>query len=65
MEVYERLIKEAGGKIYSVNFSGGKIFEKLLEFIMLANWTAYEVAKARGVDPDDISFIEDFKKLIL
>lgn len=61
MQVFSELVAEAGGAFHDVALAA-EPFEKVVQFVMLANWAAAEASARRKVDPFDIDLVESFKK---
>jgi glucose/mannose-6-phosphate isomerase len=61
MQVFSELVAEAGGAFRDTALAADP-FDKIVRFIMLANWAAVEASARRKVDPFDIGLVEDFKK---
>lgn len=60
---------EATAKLYETKGFGiesadleGSAWQKIFSSLSLSNWTSFYLAQNRGVDPEDISVIEEFKK---
>lgn len=65
MEITEKLFKERGLSVQTINLNGKSIFHKIFTSVVTAHWTAYHLTQSSGADPDDISIVEEFKKLII
>ncbi len=64
MEVTAKLFQGQKLNVETVELSGDNVFDKTFSSLQLADWTSYYIAKEYGIDPADISAIEEFKKLI-
>ena len=64
MEITEKLYKEKGMKVFSIELSGNSSLEKAFHSIFLCWWTALRLSQVYGVSPDDVPLIEKFKKLL-
>ncbi len=64
MEVMEKLFKDKKLNVEIVELAGDNVFEKIFSSLQLADWVSYYIAKEYGIDPADISAIEEFKKLL-
>ena len=64
MEVLAKLYLERGLPVKVVTLSGETIFEKIFNSLMLADWTAFSLAKIYGNEPALVPMVEEFKKLI-
>ena len=62
MEVTEKLFKNKKLNLEIVELTGASVFEKIFSSLQLADWVSYYMAKEYGIDPADISAIEEFKK---
>lgn len=65
MEILAKLYKEKKLFFQTINLESQNIFLKIFSSLILAHWTAYHIAQLSGADPDDISTVEEFKKLII
>lgn len=64
MDIYANLLGTLKGHLREVLMPPDP-FERFVRFAVMANWTAYEAATLRKVDPFDISLIERFKEQML
>ena len=64
MEVMAKLFKNQKLNVEIVELSGDDVFSKIFSSLQLADWVSYYIAKEYGIDPADMSAIEEFKKLI-
>jgi glucose/mannose-6-phosphate isomerase len=64
MSVLEKLYHDRGFKVEIVLLQGKNEIQKIFNALILADWTAYHTAKLYGVDPEQVSMVEEFKKLI-
>ena len=64
MEVMAKLFKNQKLNVEIVELSGDNVFSKIFSSLQLADWVSYYIAKEYGIDPADMSAIEEFKKLI-
>lgn len=64
MKITEQLYKNRGLSVESVALSGKNTFHKIFASLVLADWTAYCLAKNYGVEPEQVPMVEEFKKLI-
>ncbi len=62
MEVMAKLFKDHKLNSETIELSGDNVFAKIFSSLQLADWVSYYIAKEYGVDPADISIIEEFKK---
>ncbi len=63
MEATAKLYKEKGSDVEDVDSEGGA-WQKILGSLLLSNWTSFYLAGERGVDPEDITVLENFKKSV-
>lgn len=64
IEVTAKLFKDNKLNSETVELSGDSVFSKIFSSLQLADWVAYYIAKEYGIDPADVSAIEEFKKQI-
>lgn len=64
IQVNLKLLKKKGVAAEEISLIGETRLEKMWNSIMLADWTAYELAKLNGVDPAENKTIEELKKLM-
>ncbi len=64
MEVTAKLFQNQKLNVENVELSGDNIFTKIFSSLQLADWVSYYIAKEYGIDPADISTIEEFKKML-
>jgi len=64
MSVLEELFKKQKLNVETIELAGNNIFAKIFSSLQLADWVSYYIAKEYGIDPTDISAIEEFKKLL-
>ena len=64
MEILEKLYKDRGLKIESLELGGVNVFYKIFACLILADWTAYFLSQVYGVEPEAVPMVEEFKKLI-
>ena len=65
MEVTEKLYKDRGLKVETIDLKGVDVWHKIFSSLILADWTSYYLAKGNGLDPEQVPIIEELKKLIL
>ncbi|MEY2703909.1 MAG: hypothetical protein RLY43_2548 [Bacteroidota bacterium] len=61
MNVLSVLLKEKGYEVTNLELSGDNVLEKVFTSLLTADWTAFEMAKIKGTDPQSVPFIESFK----
>ena len=64
MEVTGRLYQDRGLKVESVELQGQGRAERIFSSLLLADWTAWYIAKEYGTKPEEVPMIEEFKKKI-
>lgn len=62
MKVLSGLLEEKGFTVTNLELAGKNNFEKIFTSLLIADWTALEIAKTKGTDPQSVPFIEEFKK---
>ena len=65
MDALEKLYKEKNLSWQTINLNGANIYQKIFFSFVLAHWAAYHKALITDADPDDISVVEKFKKIIV
>lgn len=60
----EKLFKDRDLKIEILETSGENIWQKIFSSIILADFTAYYIALAYDLNPEQVPMVEEFKKLI-
>jgi len=58
----QKIFEDRGFAVLSVDLTGPSLWHKSFASILTAMWTSHYLAEYYGVDPEDISMIEDFKK---
>lgn len=64
MEVTAKLFQNQKLNVENVELRGDNVFTKIFSSLQLADWVSYYIAKEYGIDPTDISAIEEFKKML-
>ncbi len=64
MEVTAKLFQKQKLSVETVELARDNVFVKIFSSLQLADWVSYYIAKEYGIDPADISAIEEFKRLI-
>lgn len=62
MSVFSELLKEKGYEVTNLELAGVNVLEKIFSSLLIADWTALELAKIKNTDPQSVPFIEEFKK---
>lgn len=58
----EKFLQSYGASFFVSEIKGSNRFEKIISQYVMASQTSLALAEKLGIDPDDISIIEDFKK---
>ncbi len=61
MQVTSQILEEKGYVVTNLYLSGENNIEKLFSSLLIADWTALEIAKIKGTDPQSVPDIENFK----
>jgi glucose/mannose-6-phosphate isomerase len=64
LKVTEQLYQEKGLPVTSLFLEGDSKIEKIFNSLLLADWTALELAKIYGTEPEKVPLIEKFKTLL-
>lgn len=64
MDVTAKLFQNQKLNVETIELVGDNVYAKILSSLQLADWASYYIAKEYGIDPADISVIEEFKKSI-
>ncbi len=62
MEITKNIFEEKNYPCYSHELSGLNRIAEIFNSLAVADWTSYYLAKYYGVDPENISLVEEFKK---
>lgn len=62
MDVFAELMQERGRSVTQIELSSGTRAEQLVRHWYVMHLAAHELARARGVDPNAVPLIEDFKR---
>lgn len=62
MFILKKQLDDKGIKTINFEVEGETRLEKVMNSILLADWFSYFIAIKNGVDPEEVSMIEDFKK---
>ena len=65
MVATQRVFEDRGFTVLNVDLTGPSLWHKSFAGILTAMWTSYFFAEYYGVDPEDISMIEEFKKSLV
>ena len=61
MKVLSELLEGKGYDVTNLELSGINTIDKIFTSLLIADWTAFELSKIKGTDPQSVPFIEDFK----
>ena len=64
MEVTKELYESKGFPVALTELKGKTVMEKIFNSLLLADWVSLAVAKEKGVDPESVPMIEEFKKMV-
>ncbi len=64
MNITERLMREREFMAEVVILNGKNPLHKIFSSLLIADWTAYYLAKEYNTDPTEVPMVEEFKKLI-
>lgn len=64
MEATAKLFKDYKLNSETVELNEDNVFTKIFSSLQLADWVAYYIAREYGIDPADLSVVEEFKKQI-
>jgi len=64
MKVTEQLYQDKGLPVTNLFLEGDSKIEEIFNSLLLADWTALELAKFYGTEPEKVPLIEKFKTLI-
>ena len=64
MKVLDGLLRKRGFKVSTVEINGESRIARIFSSINTAQWTAFNIAKLYGVEPEQVPMVEEFKKLI-
>lgn len=64
MSVLEQIYKNKGLSVDVIKIEGKDKYHKVFASLVLADWTAYNLAKEYGAEAEQVPIIEEFKKLL-
>ena len=64
MDILAKLYRDRGLSVVEVPLQGTDIFLKIFSSLVLADWTAYYMARHYDVDPEQVPMVEEFKQLV-
>ncbi len=62
LATFSRISREKDMESIPLALSGAHVWERMFRSILLANWTAYHLARVRGMDPSPTPLIEEWKR---
>ncbi len=62
MGLTAELLKKKSVKVEFIEIAGKNIWEKILNNLILADWTSYYLAILKSADPTPVLMVEEFKK---
>ena len=57
------MLEKMGYGVSEITLSGSK-FNKIFKALLVADWTSYYLAKSKGSNPEEVSLVEEFKKML-
>lgn len=64
MKILEKLYSKRKLSVTVIELKGKTIWEKIFSNLLLADFSAFYLAKYYGIDPEPVPMVEEFKKLI-
>lgn len=64
IEMTAKIFRDQKLNVEIIELKGDNVFTKIFSSLQLADWVSYYIAKEYGIDPADISVIEEFKKML-
>ncbi|MBI3442353.1 MAG: bifunctional phosphoglucose/phosphomannose isomerase [Candidatus Sungbacteria bacterium] len=64
MDILAKLYQDRGLPVVEVPLQGANVFYKIFSSLVLADWTAYYIARHYDVDPEHVPMVEELKRLI-
>ena len=64
MEILEKLYKDRGLKVETLELQGNDLWQKIFSSLVLADFVAYYSALEYDLDPEQVPMVEEFKRLI-
>lgn len=61
----KKLLEDGGFEVLFADAAGPSLWHKSFSGIIIAMWVSYYLAEHYGVDPEDVSMLEDFKKSLV
>lgn len=64
MDTTRKILEERGLQVELVSLESGSVWKKIFASLFVADWSAYYLATAGGVEPGLVPIVEEFKKLM-
>lgn len=64
METTQKLYRQRGLAVETVEIDGENVFQKIFSSLALADWAAYYTGEGYGVETEQVPMVEEFKNLI-
>lgn len=64
MKITKKLLEDRKFEVRSLRLEGQNKFHQIFQNLLIADWTAFYLAKYYGNDPEQVPMVEEFKKLI-
>lgn len=64
MEILAKLYKDRGLTVEMIELNGENRFERIFSSLLLADWTAVNIAQIYGLEAEQVPMVEEFKKMI-
>lgn len=64
MKITKKLLEDRGFRISNIQLPTSDIYHKIFQNLLIADWTAFYLAKYYSHDPEQVQMVEEFKKLI-
>lgn len=63
-EILKDMLEKKGFPIETLKLEGGNIWEKIFSSLLIADWTAFYIAKEYGLKPNEVAIVERFKAIM-
>ncbi len=64
METTQRIYRQKGLAVETVEISGKTVFQKIFSSLAIADWAAYYTGEGYGVETEQVPMVEEFKGLL-
>ncbi len=64
MDALEKIYRSRGHHVEIIELAGATRLVKIFSSLMCADWTAFFIARACGIDPESVPLVGEFKKMI-